>query len=575
MSLFRKEKPGWERIADELIRGAVLGEDETQTKARLFREGRRRTAGQAESLSRSSGASTQQSGPVQKVPCSGCGALILPTTAARTGGLCMPCSTGQRVRKQPPGQSKSGTEEPRSTPAPDLPNIIPGQTPTPEPVMDDIRFSCPACGAKLAIEAAAAGLSVPCPECSKPILIPETSTRPPKLPDADKDRRESQASCDAVGMHSDRGDQGPNSPSGSHVVVNCPNPHCSQMLRLPSGSRSLQVTCPTCKVSFPYVPRKGEQDTAPLSLRTRLQKYAESDIPNGWTRFGSDPLLFHLWHPSEWTRDTERGLSLRPSFSNQVWETPSHFIWSPGVTVLPRRLNAGFSGDALFNVLTEDLTAMYEGMNLRVKSQETFDHRGQRTACYHFLFERAKTTWETWLLWKPYKDMLFWVDAVGKPEDMKTHEEVLGQVLASFAVFDNREAYEAAGTQKTPVPSYDSLPESETVGILFSIDAIASGTYGRVVQETCLALLELTRIPGTRVSVGDIMPDASYFCVKFETPSPIAAKYVRSVFGPDCALQIVAPLSQRFISGGALKGQPLVQKGVITGNGKYQGGEWY
>jgi len=31
-----------------------------------------------------------------KVACTGCGAHILPTTAKRTGGLCMPCRTGTR-----------------------------------------------------------------------------------------------------------------------------------------------------------------------------------------------------------------------------------------------------------------------------------------------------------------------------------------------------------------------------------------------------------------------------------------------------------------------------------------------
>ncbi len=31
-----------------------------------------------------------------KIPCSTCSALILPETAARTGGLCMPCKSGTR-----------------------------------------------------------------------------------------------------------------------------------------------------------------------------------------------------------------------------------------------------------------------------------------------------------------------------------------------------------------------------------------------------------------------------------------------------------------------------------------------
>src|ERR1035441_3058486 len=37
--------------------------------------------------------------------------------------------------------------------------------------MRDINFKCPHCGNKLVVDAAAAGLSVPCPVCSKPIVV--------------------------------------------------------------------------------------------------------------------------------------------------------------------------------------------------------------------------------------------------------------------------------------------------------------------------------------------------------------------------------------------------------------------
>lgn len=34
----------------------------------------------------------------EKQPCTACGVAILPSTAQRTGGLCVPCSTGDRER---------------------------------------------------------------------------------------------------------------------------------------------------------------------------------------------------------------------------------------------------------------------------------------------------------------------------------------------------------------------------------------------------------------------------------------------------------------------------------------------
>lgn len=39
-----------------------------------------------------------------KTPCTRCGALILPTTAARTGGLCRPCQHRQALRLSPSAQ---------------------------------------------------------------------------------------------------------------------------------------------------------------------------------------------------------------------------------------------------------------------------------------------------------------------------------------------------------------------------------------------------------------------------------------------------------------------------------------
>ena len=32
----------------------------------------------------------------EKIPCTECGELVLPSTAERTGGLCMPCKSGNR-----------------------------------------------------------------------------------------------------------------------------------------------------------------------------------------------------------------------------------------------------------------------------------------------------------------------------------------------------------------------------------------------------------------------------------------------------------------------------------------------
>ena len=38
--------------------------------------------------------------------------------------------------------------------------------------MSDIQFNCPKCGNNLIVDAAGVGMSVPCPECNEPLVIP-------------------------------------------------------------------------------------------------------------------------------------------------------------------------------------------------------------------------------------------------------------------------------------------------------------------------------------------------------------------------------------------------------------------
>ena len=44
--------------------------------------------------------------------------------------------------------------------------------------MSDIQFSCPKCGHNLVVDAAGAGMSVPCPECNEPLVIPGLEEQP-------------------------------------------------------------------------------------------------------------------------------------------------------------------------------------------------------------------------------------------------------------------------------------------------------------------------------------------------------------------------------------------------------------
>jgi hypothetical protein len=61
----------------------------------------------------------------EKQPCTICGALILPRTAQRTGGLCMPCSTGNRERWKEAEQFREAADKLEFAPNDDVESLRP------------------------------------------------------------------------------------------------------------------------------------------------------------------------------------------------------------------------------------------------------------------------------------------------------------------------------------------------------------------------------------------------------------------------------------------------------------------
>ena len=51
-----------------------------------------------------------------------------------------------------------------------------------EVLVGDILFDCPYCGKNMAIEAAGAGLMVPCATCGRPVQVPIPDTGTPEVP---------------------------------------------------------------------------------------------------------------------------------------------------------------------------------------------------------------------------------------------------------------------------------------------------------------------------------------------------------------------------------------------------------
>lgn len=308
------------------------------------------------------------------------------------------------------------------------------------------------------------------------------------------------------------------------------------------------------------------------SLAGTLQRCSAAPIPDDWISFRSKQLLFEVWYPAGWAADTGAHLILRPTFAESVWETGSHVLYTPAMTLL---VGTGGEQDQekLLSTFGKNISQNFS--KFRLLSEERTPYRGCRGACYRFLFEKASTTWDAAMLCLPVFGKIFLFDASGRIGDVAKHREELEAVIASLRVFSNSSEFEAAAPSKVERPILDSCPESNVLGVLFSIAEINSGCYGKVVQDEFFRVVDSKQIAGTRISIGDILPECEFFCVKLETPKPSTSQYVRKVFGKACPAKALAPIKHRFMSGNSLEKQPLPVAGNITFSGQYEDRNWY
>jgi DNA-directed RNA polymerase subunit RPC12/RpoP len=102
--------------------------------------------------------------------------------------------------------------------------------------MADINFDCPACGHNLEVDERGAGMTVPCPECSKPIHIPFTS-----------------------------------STTQNHLFFPCPN--CNQSIPATNDMAGQLIDCPSCgqPIEVPF-PKRPAPSTPPPPIQNLIPK---------------------------------------------------------------------------------------------------------------------------------------------------------------------------------------------------------------------------------------------------------------------------------------------------------------
>ena len=309
------------------------------------------------------------------------------------------------------------------------------------------------------------------------------------------------------------------------------------------------------------------------SLADSLGGLADAPIPDNWTCFRSEDWLFHLWYPCDWALDTGEHLVLKPVFSERIRESDSNVVYSPAISLFVLSPPTGKDGESFLSTFGENLPRNFKGFGS--VSDERLSYRGNSAVCKRFFFTRTSGTWEAFMLLLPFSDKFFVLDASGRAVDVMKYSEELEKVLATFQAFATPAEFRASAPTQAAHPNLDTCPESNVVGILFSIEDIKGACYGKVLQEEFFKTLDVTGIAGTRISIGDVLPDAEFFCVKLETPGSSVAQYVREGFGESCRAKGVAPFDRRFMSGNALDRQPLLHVGQVSAEGQYSGRNWY
>jgi len=267
-------------------------------------------------------------------------------------------------------------------------------------------------------------------------------------------------------------------------------------------------------------------------------------------------------------------ITLVPDFQ-RVWGSYPNKHSSPAITLLVGSLHPGQTQDETFDDFRQRLEDMYEDNDFELISEERFRHRNRDAAAYRFSIVRDQTQLHVSLLWVPFGDAHVWLDAGGLPKHMRRHREVLETVLSTLTVFDDAQASDTDSSRASGSVDNDPSPQDRSVGVLFDIGQIDDACYGKFVFDEFIRVVDGKRLAGCRISVGDVMPNCEFFCVRVDTPNAKVSRHLRSVFGEQTAAGGLARLERRFMSGPPLANQPLMERGYISDDGEYVGGPWY
>ncbi len=181
------------------------------------------------------------------------------------------------------------------------------------------------------------------------------------------------------------------------------------------------------------------------SLAETMQRLSSIPIPDHWVCYRSKVALCELWYPADSKFDLGEHMILRPTFEELVYETETHILYTPAITLV---VGKGGEQDVAHIFATFGNYLGNQFRKFQMLTQEQFQFRGSQAACYRFLFKRVSTTWEASMLCLPVYGKLFLIDASGRENDISKHHDKLEAVIATFRAFPNSKEFKSAAPAK-------------------------------------------------------------------------------------------------------------------------------
>lgn len=314
---------------------------------------------------------------------------------------------------------------------------------------------------------------------------------------------------------------------------------------------------------------RRDRDDKRLAVATGIGPLAEAlrsaisvEIPANWTAYAVEQLHLQIPHPAHWAIGVgEDWIMIRPSGGAAVFHNGQTFF-NPGFTF---RAGSGSNRDEALLSEAERQWRTPPG-GIRVASLGRSVLHGVDAIAVTYEEDRPTGPWMTLLTTRVRGHVFVEFSVEGSPDQLQRLAPDLLAVLANLRWHMSERSFADAQSREFARAVHDTLPEGSAVGVVFEIEASNDTQYGRAFEAELTSRIDMRRLAGCELRVGDILPDCKYYCIRIDgDPEHIA--FIRTTLGSVDNCAALPPAPYRFMSGTNLVRAPLVRRGVVDSSG--------